>query len=68
MYLHTDVIIQRYLVRPVMTPICVIRQSLGFFWKMVEMAYRDALVMKVELTPEGKGWKISMSKPSVKVL
>lgn len=68
MYLHTDVIIQRYLVRPVMPPIYVIRQSRGLFWKMVELAYRDALVMKIELKPEGKEWKITVSKSSVKLL
>lgn len=68
MYLHTDVINQRYLVRPVMPSIYVTRQSLGLFWKMVEMAYRDALVMKTELKPERKEWKITMSKYSVKLL
>lgn len=57
MYLYTDAIIQRYLVRPVMPSIYVIRQSIGLFWKMVEMAYRDALVMKTELKPEQKSGK-----------
>lgn len=51
-----------------MPSIYVTRQSLGLFWKMVELAYRDALVMKIELKPEGKEWKITVSKSSVKLL